>query len=236
MELLVFGSRGWGDELALGALHTVVLAVTALPLGIFLGLLIAFSRHSADPGLRRAGNLLSTLFRGMPELLTILLAYILGQRLLDAASAAAGLQAAVDVSVFGAGVAALALVFAAYASEVFLGALQAMSGSLLQAAAALGMGPWVTLRFVTLPELFRLSAPGLSNLWLSLLKHTSLVSVVGYSDLMHYGQIAASSTGERLFFYTAVFGVYLMLCSVAGPLFERTIARISARVPGRAER
>lgn len=233
MELLSFGSRGWGDELAVGVLHTLTLAAAALPLGIVIGLLLAFARNAAEPSLRRAANMVSTVFRGMPELLTILLAYILGQRLLNALAAALGTGPTLEVSVFWAGVAALALVFAAYASEVFLGALQAISGSLLQAAAALGMGPWTTLRFITLPELFRLAAPGLSNLWLSLLKQTSLVSVVGYNDLMHSGYIAASSTGERLFFYVTVFVAYLLLCNLLGPLFDRIFGLFAAQLPQR---
>ena len=135
--------------------------------------------------------------------------------------------------IFWSGVIALSVVFAAYASEVFLGSLRALRASHLQAAAALALGPVVTLRFITLPEIFRLSAPGLSNLWLLLLKQTSLVSVIGYDDLLHYGYVAASSTGERIFFYGVVFVVYLLLCAAGSPLFEQLVRAVSAKIPVR---
>ena len=135
-----------------------------------------------------------------------------------------------DISIFWSGVAALSVVFAAYSSEVFLGSLRAMEGSTLEAAKALGLGPWVTLRFITVPELFRLSRHGLSNLWLSLLKQTSLLSVIGYDELTHKGYIAASSTNERIFFYAVVCAIYLLLCGVSGPTFDRLIGELSSEV------
>jgi len=207
--------------------------VTALPLGLAGGLVLGFGRAANDSALRLAANLLSSVFRGLPELLTILLAFILGQRLLNAATELAGGGTAENISVFWAGVAALSIVFAAYASEVFLGSLKALRDSHLQAAAALALGPVVTLRFITLPEIFRLSAPGLSNLWLSLFKQTSLVSVIGYDELLHSGYVAASSTGERIFFYAVVFGAYVGLCAGAAPLFNWLVAAASAKVPPR---
>jgi polar amino acid transport system permease protein len=233
-SLLSFGAGGWGDELFHGALHTIGLAFTAVPIGLAGGLLLGFARAAQEPTLRLAANLLSSVFRGLPELLTILLVYFLGQRLLNAAVAFAGGGIAQDISIFWAGVVALSMVFAAYASEVFLGSLKALRSSHLQAAAALGLGPIVTLRFITLPEIFRLSAPGLSNLWLSLLKQTSLMSVIGYDDLLHSGYIAASSTGERIFFYAVVFVLYLLLCAAGAPLFERLIYAASAKIPARS--
>jgi polar amino acid transport system permease protein len=231
-SLLSLGAGGWGDELFYGALNTIGLAFTAVPIGLAGGLVLGFARAAQESTLRLAANLLSSVFRGLPELLTILLVYILGQRLLNAAAVFVG-GTAQDISIFWTGVAALSMVFAAYASEVFLGSLRALRETHLQAAAALGLGPIVTLRFITLPEIFRLSAPGLSNLWLSLLKQTSLMSVFGYDDLLHSGYVAASSTGERIFFYSVVFALYLLLCAAGAPLFERLIYAASAKIPAR---
>lgn len=233
LSLLSFGAGGWGDELFYGVLNTIGLAVTALPIGLAGGLVLGLARGAQEPTLRLAANLLSSVFRGLPELLTILLVYFLGQRILNAAVDFAGGESARDVSIFWAGVAALSIVFAAYASEVFLGSLKALQASHLQAAAALALGPVVTLRFITLPEIFRLSAPGLSNLWLSLLKQTSLMSVIGFGDLLRSGYVAASSTGERIFFYAVVFALYLLLCSAGAPLFEGLIRSASAKIPAR---
>ena len=228
MELLAFGDAGWSDELFFGALGTLGLAIVAMPIGLVMGLVLGFAKASPEVTYRISGNALTTVFRGLPELLTILLVYILGQRLLN--QIWFGTDSGVEISIFWSGVAALSIVFAAYSSEVFLGSLRAMQGSLLEAAKALGLGPWVTLRFITLPELFRLSAPGLSNLWLSLLKQTSLVSVIAYDELMHQGYIAASSTQERIFFYAVVCLIYLLLCSTTGTAFNRLINALSSSV------
>jgi polar amino acid transport system permease protein len=215
-------------------LRTIGLAFTAIPFGLAAGLLLGFARAAHEPTLRLAANLISSLLRGLPELLTILLVYFMGQRLLNEAVALVGGGTPQDISIFWSGVAALGIVFAAYSSEVFLGSLKALKASHLQAAAALGLGPFVTLRFVTLQEVFRLSAPGLSNLWLSLLKQTSLLSVIGYSDLLRSGYVAASSTGERIFFYAVVFALYLLLCAAGARLFEWLIQSASAKLPARS--
>lgn len=196
--------------------------------------MLGFARASREPALRLAANLIAGLLRGLPELLTILLVYILGQRLLNWGAGLAGADAGPEISIFWAGVAALSMVFAAYSSEVFLGSLLALRASHLEAARALSLGPVVTLRFITLPEVFRLSAPGLSNLWLSLLKQTSLLSVIGYDDLLRSGYVAAASSGERLFFYAVVFAAYVALCAIAAPLFAAAIGLASARVPARS--
>jgi polar amino acid transport system permease protein len=228
MDLLLFGNKGWGDELLFGALSTTSLSVTALPIGLIIGLALAFCRASSNLSLRTAGNGLTTIFRGLPELLTILLFYILGQRLLNQLARELGISTGVEISIFWSGIGALSVVFAAYASEVFLGSLRAMEGSTLEAAKALGLGRWITLYFITLPELFRLSRAGLSNLWLSLVKQTSLLSVIGYDELMHKGYIAASSTNERIFFYAVVCVMYLAICGGSGPLFNYLIITLSS--------
>jgi polar amino acid transport system permease protein len=234
MDLLAFGDRGWGDELFYGGLNTLGLAISALPIGLFIGLVLAFAKASREITYRIAGNALTTIFRGLPELLTILLVYILGQRALNHMGVSLGYNSGIDISMFWSGVAALSIVFAAYASEVFLGSLRAMEGSSLEAAKALGLGPWVTLRFVTLPELFRLSRPGLSNLWLSLLKQTSLVSVIAYHELLNQSYVAASSSDSHIFFYAIVCAIYILLCTTTGRIFDRLIGVIASDVKQRA--
>lgn len=226
-DLLSYGDSGWGDELARGALHTLGLAVTAAPIGIVLGLALGFAKDSAELPYRVLGRGISTIFRGMPELLTLLIVFVFGQRLMNIAGNWAGLHPPPEISVFSCGVIALCVVFAAYASEIFLGSLRAIQGSQLEAAAALGLGPCVTLRFVTFPELFRLSAPALSNQWLSLLKQTSLISVIGYDDFLHSGYVAAASTSRQLFFYVVICAGYLLMCSLTMPLFQWLMSVLS---------
>ena len=88
LELLSFGDGGWGDELASGTLVTVSLALTTLPFGLALGFGIALAKNSPEPMLRSAAGIYTTIFRGLPELLTLFLIYYGGQIALTAASLA----------------------------------------------------------------------------------------------------------------------------------------------------
>ncbi len=83
IRLLSFGPDGWGDELAAGTWLTIRLAVATLPFGLLLGLLVALAKRSHIRALRVVGNAYTTVFRGLPELLTIFIVYFGGQILLQ---------------------------------------------------------------------------------------------------------------------------------------------------------
>jgi len=122
---------------------------------------------------------------------------------------------------------ALGVVFAAYASEVFVAAFTAIPRGQYEGAAALGLGRRQTLRLVILPQLIRVALPGLSNLWLILLKETSLVSVIGLSDLLRQSSIAARVSRQAFLFYLIACLIYLalaMLSSIAFNRIERKVA------------
>jgi polar amino acid transport system permease protein len=210
LGLLRFGPEGWGDEIASGAWLTVRLALATLPFGIALGFLAALARNSFNTPLRILGTGFSTLFRALPELLTLLLVYYGGQVLLTSVAGAE-----VEVSAFVAGLVALGLVFAAYASEVFLGALRAISRGQYEAGYALGFRPFKVLRLIILPQLIRLALPGLANLWLVLLKDTSLVSVIALNDILRETAVAVRATKEPFFFYLVACLIYLVLSMIS---------------------
>jgi polar amino acid transport system permease protein len=85
LELLSFGPDGWGDELASGVWLTVRLALATLPFGLVLGFLVALARNSGNRWLTVPGNIFTTLFRGLPELLTLFIVFYGGQILLQKA-------------------------------------------------------------------------------------------------------------------------------------------------------
>jgi polar amino acid transport system permease protein len=219
IALLAIGDSGWGDELLLGLWGTAKLALVALPFGLVGGLLLALAKDANEVSWRISGNLITSVLRGLPELVTVILVFVLGQHLLQQVTEWSGLGD-YQVSSFTAGVIALAVVFAAYASEAFLGAMKSLDDTLLDAARSLALGRWATLRFIVGPEILRLTLPELSNLWLSLLKQTALVSALSYPELLHQGSIAAAGSGKRLFFFGAVFLGYLLLTAFSAAVLS----------------
>lgn len=213
-NLLAFVPEGWGDELAAGTWLTIKLALTTLPFGLFLGFLIALAKNSDEQALKTAANIYTTVFRGLPELLTLFIVYYGGQILLQQL---VGLftDTYVEVSGFVAGVIALGLVFSAFSSEVFLSAFRGIQPGQYEAGYALGLSRFQTMRLIILPQLIRLALPGLSNLWLILLKDTALVSVIALEDLLRKTNIAVGSTKEPFFFYFIACMIYLVLAMIS---------------------
>lgn len=213
--LLSFGPDGWGDELAAGAWLTIRLAVATLPFGLALGLLVALAKRSPSRPLRALGNVYTTVFRGLPELLTIFIVYFGGQILLQQLVNLVAPGEAIEISGFVSGMIALGVVFSAYASEVFLGAFSGITSGQWEAAKALGLRPFATMRLVILPQLVRLALPGLANLWLILLKDTSLVSVIALDDLLRMTGIAVRVTKQPFFFFGVACLIYLVMSMVS---------------------
>ena len=116
---------GFGPALAAGALMTVKLALTALCLGLVLGLLGALAKTSPYKPVRWLGGTYSTLVRGVPELLWVLLIYFGSVNAVRALGEFLGMPD-LTLSAFAAGVIALGLCFGAYATEVFRGAILAI--------------------------------------------------------------------------------------------------------------
>ena len=220
LSLLSFGSGGWGPALLAGALVTLALALACIPLGLPLGLGVALAARSRRRWLRAGATVFSTVFRGLPELLTLLIIYYGCQIAAQKTLAAMGYQGEVMINTFVAAMIAFSLVFAAFSSEIWLSAFKAVPKGQFEAAATLGLSRGTTLRKVVLPQLTRIALPGLSNNWLSLLKDTSLVSTISLVDLMRQTSLAVSVTKEPMLFYAVACFGYLFFSAVSGRVFH----------------
>ena len=230
--LLSWGSQGWADEIAAGVVVTVSLALATLPFGLLLGFFIALAKQAEEPSLRLAANIYTTIFRGLPELLTLFLVYFGVQIGLSEAVKALGFAEGVEVNSFVAGMFALGVVFSSYASEVFLSAFRAIPQGQYEGGYAVGLSWAQTMRLVVLPQLIRIALPGLANLWLVLLKDTALVSVIGLSDMLRQTGIAARVSKEAFLFYGIACLLYLalaMISSIGISAIERRSERGTAR-------
>ncbi len=221
LQLLSWGESGWGDALLAGALVTILLALSCVPFGFPLGLLVAFGSQSRQRAARLSATMFSTVFRGLPELLTLFLVYYGSQIAAERLMRSLGYEGGIVINAFVAGVIAFSLVLAAFSSEVWLSAFKAIPAGQAEAARALGLSRWTTLWRVTFPQLMRVALPGLTNNWLTLLKDTSLVSTISLVDIMRQTSQAVTATREPVLFYSAACVLYLILSAVSGLLFSR---------------
>lgn len=202
--------QAFGDQIATGAITTLRVAITSLALGTVVGLCGAMAKLSQYRALNRLAGGYTTIIRGVPELLIILILYFGGTVALTAI-----FGRYVEVDAFAAGVFSLTIVFGAYATEVFRAAILAVPAGQIEAANALGLTRILVWRLVIVPQMWRYALPGLGNLWLTLLKDTALISVVGLEDLMRKTSVAAGSTHDPLTFYSIAAGLYLSFTSVS---------------------
>lgn len=214
LHLLAFGDTGWGDEILAGAWLTIRLALATLPVGLALGFLVALAKRSESKLARGFAEVFSTIFRGLPELLTLFIIYFGGQFLLQWI-VRLFTDTTIEANGFIAGMIALGVVFAAYASEVFTAAFNGIPAGQWEGSTALGLHRWQTMRLIIMPQLLRLALPGLANLWLVLLKETALVSVIALDDLLRMTTYAVSNTKEPFFFYFVACMVYLLMSIVS---------------------
>jgi polar amino acid transport system permease protein len=218
-------AEGWGAQLLSGALLSLELALCTLPFGLAAGIILAKGQDAEGFGVARFCTAIVTLFRALPELLTIFIVYYGGQTALQHVLPLLGIDARVEINAFLAGMLALTLVFGAFSSEVFRAALHAVARGQHEAGHALGLSKWTAFTKVVFPQMWRIALPGLGNLWLVLLKDTSLVSVIALPDLMRQTTLAVSATREPFFFYLAAFLIYLVASIVSGQGLSRLEAR-----------
>lgn len=213
-SLFLPGATGWGDELLSGLWLTLRLGLTAVVLGTLLGLIAALGELSharVFAGVLSAYNLV---MRSVPELLVIFLLYYGLSFLIMGILAPFGIDSFVEVSPFWAGTLALSLIHAAYASEVFRGAFQAVPKGQVEAAQAFGMSGFLVFRRIKLPIAFRLSLGGLANLLMATLKNTPLVSAIGLQDLIRAAGDAGQNTKLYFQFFMASLAIYLLIAAL----------------------
>lgn len=197
---------GFASQFAGAFLITVGLALVSGVIGTCFGLLLAIAKTTHTSRIVGFITAYTTIVRGVPELVIILLIYFGGTAL---AGAIAGRY--VEVSAFTAGIIALSVVFSGYATEVFRGAIAAIPAGQAEAAKSLGLSAWQRWLLVTAPQMWRLALPAYGNLWISLFKDTALVSIIGLTDVMRVAFVGAGSMRAPLTFYLAASALYLSL-------------------------
>ncbi len=218
-----------------GLLTTVELAVLSQAVGIVLGTVLATMRLSRNPVLSSVSWAYIWFFRGTPLIVQVLFWFNgLPQVIGDHVSLGPFYDGRTTdlLTVFVAGTLALSLNEAAYMAEVVRAGLLSVDDGQTEAAEALGMTPGLVLRRIVLPQAMRVVIPPTGNEFISMLKNTSLIVVIGQVELLGRSQAVSSVSGEVFELLVMASIWYLALTSLAyvGQYYlERRFARGSVR-------
>lgn len=202
------------SNLLLGASVTLILTAISVLFGLVGGTLIALGLISAYTPLRWLCRAYVEFLRGTPLLVQIFTIYFGVPALLQ------GLGLSFSFDRFPAAVAALSLNSAAYLAEIIRGGIQSIEPGQWEASESLGMSPFQTMLYVIFPQAFRRMLPPLSNEFITLIKDTSLVAVIGFEELFRQGQLLVATTYRAFEIYAAVALVYLVLTSLSATVFR----------------
>ncbi|WP_153010548.1 amino acid ABC transporter permease [Falsirhodobacter sp. alg1] len=216
-----------------GIVNTVIMAVLAMTLGIILGVIVAVMRLSSNPVLVSVAAGYTWLFRGTPLILQLLLWFNIA--LVFPVIGFPGIWSgrAVDVMTpFVAALLGLALNQGAYTSEVIRAGIISVDEGQHDAARAIGMSKIHALRRIVLPQAMKVVLPPLGNEFISMIKTTSLASVIQYPEVLHSAEniYYANSRVIELLFVAGLW--YLIVVSILTPLqmlLERRFSRGTAR-------
>ncbi|MFS8110678.1 ABC transporter permease subunit [Rhizobium jaguaris] len=231
LQLIGFGSTGWGALLLLGTLMTLCVTAVALAIGAVFGAIVASAKLSGNLILKTLGNVYTTVFRGVPELLIIYLIYFGGSSAITSIGKSFGYEGFLGMPSFAAGALAVGIISGAYQAEVFRGAYLAVSKGELEAASAIGMHGALRFRRIIMPQVLRFAIPGMGNVWQLSLKDSALISVTGLAELMRTSQVAAGSTRQYFLFFVVGGALYLILTSLSDRVFNGAERRANRSMP-----
>jgi arginine/ornithine transport system permease protein len=211
--VLDLGGYGWA--LLDGTQLTIAAALLSLLVAVGLGAAGALAKTSRSLVAQGVAGVYTTIIRGVPDLVLMLLIFYGGQIAVNQIGEAMGYEGYIDVSPFVAGVLTLGFIYGAYMTETFRGAILAVPPGQLEAGQAFGMSRWQVFREILLPQTIRYALPGFGNNWLVLLKATALLSVISLADLLFVASKAGGSTRQPFTFIMAAALIYLALTTVS---------------------
>jgi arginine/ornithine transport system permease protein len=194
---------------------TLEVALLSLFFAVLLGLLGAICKLSANRLLAGAAEAYTSVIRGIPDLVMMLLIFYGGPAVVNHLIEMTGGDGTFDLNPFWAGTMTLGIIFGAYLTETFRGAIIAIPNSQVEAGLAFGMSRMRVYFRIVLPQMIRFAIPGFTNNWLVLVKTTALVSIIGLQDIMFKARGASEATRQPFTFYLVTALVYLAITTVS---------------------
>ena len=227
---MMFDLHGYGPSILEGTLLTIEVSLASLAISMALGIMGALAKLSSSRPLQLTAQTYTTIIRGIPDLVLMLLVFFGGQVFINQMGPLMGYEDYIDINPFMAGVSTIGFIFGAYMTETFRGAILAVPKGQMEAAYAYGMTPLKAFRRILLPQMVRHAIPGFGNNWLVLVKTTALVSIIGLDDMVRKASLAAGATRMPFTFYLVVAVNYLVITSISGVILRRLENRYSVGV------
>jgi polar amino acid transport system permease protein len=206
----------WWPFISQGVLITLELSVISIVCASLFAFLSALARLSRVPSINSLASLYISLMRGTPLFLQFLFIY---QALPQVGVVLTSMQSAIT---------ALSLNYGAYMSEIFRAGIQAVSHGQTEAASALGMTPWQTMRRIVLPQAFRIVVPDIGNQFIAMQKDTALASAIALQELM--GRARQAGLPRQHFFEALVVAAaWYWLMTIVMTAFQSRLEHRMAR-------
>lgn len=215
------------QSILIGSLLTVAVSLASVCIATLLGLLGASAKLSGKRPLVWLATLYTSVVRGIPELVMMLLIFYGGAIGINTLLEKMGSDATFDLNPFIAGSITIGFIYGAYMTETFRGAILAIPKGQMEAAWAFGMSPFKTFIRITLPQMVRYALPGFTNNWLVLIKATALVSLIGLQDMTYLAKQASAAAREPFIFFLFAAAIYLIYTSISLWALRRLNARYS---------
>ncbi len=206
--------EGYGLLILKGTWVTVQQALLSLMISFVIGLIGAAGRLSKNRLVSGVATTYTTIIRGIPDLVLMLLIFYSMQLWLNSLTDWLEWEQ-IDIDPFAAGAATIGFIYGAYYAETFRGAFLAVPKGQIEAAVAYGMTSWQVFRRVLFPQMMRFALPGIANNWQVTLKATALVSIIGLSDVIKATQLAGKATYQFFYFTLIAAIIYLLLTTLS---------------------
>jgi len=201
-----------------GALISIALAACALLIGFTGGIILALLQTGGHPVLQKTIGMYTTIIRGTPMLIQIVFLYYLLPVI------------GIHISAFFSAVLAIGFNSSAYVSQIMRSGIIAINKGQIEAARTLGIPRRDVIRYIVLPQAFRMVLPALGNESITLIKDSSLASLIGVSELYKEGQIVISQTYDSVSILFALALCYLTITSILSYIFSYIEKRLNRHV------
>jgi histidine transport system permease protein len=206
--------QGYGPALLAGTLQTIQLALLSLLVSFVLGLIGAGAKLSSNRIVSGIATGYTTLIRGVPDLVLMLLIFFSMQIWLNDLTDWLNVDD-ININPFFAGVLTIGFIYGAYFTETFRGAFLAVPRGQIEAGTAFGMTRSQIFRRILFPQMMRFALPGIGNNWQVLVKATALVSIIGLADVVKAAEDAGKGTLQLFLFTMIAAGIYLAITTVS---------------------